>query len=557
MKGEITRRMERVENDIQSLFTNLYCKKDFLYLLVEAKNAMTDRRPFVLKKLAQKLNNVGISCEYGKSFAYYKKIVMSSDIPDNTSAVNKKLIGALRDIYSAYPRPKEFMGRIVDLLDPDSIGRGSLKLRILRRFMKTVNVEDNKKYYSETLASKDIYDVDESIFDNLDEASKTKKDYAPLAKAAYNLAEGNFISPTTTKEQLFLFAFAYDMRYYVSVDADDYVLRKDVEKHLFEDYYCDNLTRYLYLEDGGKSGNSDKEPSGVGLNPKNFIDVTFIYYLNKEGLSASQRVSGFYNTVNKVKNAWKNEHEYIEAQKSVFENIPTAVYQQKIDTVISGLDEESFANYLIENYYCDVRYNYIGNSGELQIGYKGLFELQFAINSAYAQYADILALIKSLLNLPENAELAKINSDTVKNSEDDEFAYGVYLNENKFELKRNVLSTDLECFEFDVAEGQNEFLAIIKNIEKRLSLEQAFAADQAIEVTRTKLIAAYYHYYCLENGSDDRENRWRSFQDVYDDFSSCINSYLADAGFQKINAKNLYDVFVIFFAYCKINNFLH
>ena len=36
----------------------------------------------------------------------------------------------------------------------------------------------------------------------------------------------------------------------------------------------------------------------------------------------------------------------------------------------------------------------------------------------------------------------------------------------------------------------------------------------------------------------------------------CLNDYLEDAGYQKINSKNLYDVFVIFFAYCKINNFL-
>ena len=557
MEGQITRRMELVEQSIQSLFNNFYCKTDFLSLLYEARDANTDRRPFVLRKLAQKLNSIGIKCESNKSFAYYKKIVLALDIPDNTNAINKKLVEALRDIYDSYPRPDEFMSRIVNLLDSDTNAQGSLRLRILRRFMVTVNVKENKKYYSKTLAKKDIFDIDESIFEELTDDRKSKNDYIPLVQAASNLAEGNFISPVTTKELLFLFAFAYDMRYYASVDDENYVVRKDVEKHLFEDYYCDNLTRYIYLEDGGKSGNSDKEPSGMGLNPKNFIDVIFIYYLNKEGLDASQKVSGFYNMANRIKDIWKDNFEYGEQKKSSFENALTKEYMDKINTVINGMDEAAFENYILKNYYCDVRYTYVNKkSGETQVGYKGLFELQFAINSVYNQYREILDLIKEILHLPEHADFSKINRKLVKELGEDESAYSIYLNESKFELEKNVPSTNLKYFK-DSAENQDDFLLIIKSIEKRLSLDEALAVSEATDVTRTKLIAAYYHYYCLENVGEALSGKWRSFKDVYDDMSTCLNVYLESAGFQTVNVKNLYDVFVIFFAYCKVNNFLN
>ena len=126
------------------------------------------------------------------------------------------------------------------------------------------------------------------------------------------------------------------------------------------------------------------------------------------------------------------------------------------------------------------------------------------------------------------------------------------------ELEQNVPCSDMKYFKSLVSNVDNleEFLLIIKNIEKRLNPYEAIGVTSAMSVTRTKLIAAYYHYYCLENGLDDNGDTWKSFKDVYDDMSSCLNAYLEDAGYQRISSKNLYDVFVIFFAYCKINNFL-
>ena len=565
MKRAITKRMDVVESNIQELFTNLYCKKDFLHILRIAKESKSDRQPFALRKLARMLDDIGQKCEYGKSVSYYEKKILNLTIPADTDALNQRLVDTLHNIYATYPQPDEFMQRIVEQLDVGAPKTDSLQLRILKRFMETVNVKENKKYYSKTLAKKEAEDIDESIFDVLDNNSTEKCDYIPLVQAASNLAKGNFVSPVTTKELLFLFAFAYDMRYYTSVEDDNYVLQRDIEKNLFEDYYCDNLTRYIYSEDGGKSGNSDKEPTGIGVNPKNYIDVIFIYYLNLESMETSQKVARFYAMINKVKDAWKSKYEYVETRKNLYEDVTTGTYRNKIQTILNGMDEDTFENYLLDNYYCDVRYTYTSKkTGEIQEGSKGPFELQFAINSAYAQYCEILDLIRDVLDLPVHADLSKIDRRTIKDVAEGESFDSMFTDENDVvimrisELEQNVPCSDMKYFKSLVSNGDNleEFLLIIKNIENRLNPYEAIGVTSAMSVTRTKLIAAYYHYYCLENGLDDNGDTWKSFKDVYDDMSSCLNAYLEDAGYQRISSKNLYDVFVIFFAYCKINNFL-
>lgn len=89
MEIAITKRMDMVESNIEDLFTNLYCKKDFLHLLKSARKAQSDRQPFVLRKLAQMLNIVGQSCEYGRSIEYYAKKVSGVNVPEDAGEINK------------------------------------------------------------------------------------------------------------------------------------------------------------------------------------------------------------------------------------------------------------------------------------------------------------------------------------------------------------------------------------------------------------------------------------------------------------------------------------
>ena len=54
------------------------------------------------------------------------------------------------------------------------------------------------------------------------------------------------------------------------------------------------------------------------------------------------------------------------------------------------------------------------------------------------------------------------------------------------------------------------------------------------------------------NDCDDDETM-RSFPDVYDDFSDLANQHLNNALLRPINGRDLYDLILVYSAYCNIN----
>lgn len=590
MSELITEKMEAIRADWEQQFTNLYCKKDFVHQLDIARTAASDRKPQVLSKLAAMYNAVGIACEYGKPFAYYESLFPQLQVAENVEDINNRIINTMFALYVQYPKPEEFMQRIVNRLDPETMLSGSLELRILRRFLQTVNVKENKKYFSKILGNKvaaeGIESIDESVFLALTTPPEEECDYLPLLRGCYNLAHGIFISPISTKVLLFLFAFAYDMRYFSSPQEQGYAVQRDVEKNLFVDYYCDNLTRYLASDFDASSGSSDNEPSGIVINPKNFVDAVFVYFLNRNDLTPPKKVSGFFNAVTKITSTWKAQEEFSDEAKSAYESVPTKIYRNKLDDRFFAQTAEQMIQFVLENYYCDVRYTYVNKkTGELSEGSKGAFELSFASNTAFTQYLEILALIKDQLSISEDADFTaafgRLDHRSLLHDADQEDSEEFHTNTDvkyRIELKQWYEDDSIEAmsalsllentaiigeetfFSPILVPDENEkkkFVTLIQNIEKRLNAEYALCVNDPLNITRTKLIAAYYHYFCLEAGSDALQlGTWRSFKDVYAEMGGCVSAYLSDAGYQRISPKNLFDMFVIFLAYCKVNDFL-
>lgn len=595
MYAQITEKMENVKSDLEKQFTNLYCKKDFEYQLQLAKMSASSRKPQVLKKLANMYNDVGISCKRDQPIEYYEELFSKLQVCESVADVNNKIINMMCSLYAEYPKPEDFMERIVNRLDPDTMLSGTLQLRILRRFLQTVNIREirrhsnNYKYYSETLETKvlaeGIDSIGEEIFIVLEKQPEERCDYLQLVQACHNLAHGIFISPSSTKELLFLFAFAYDMKYYPSPRQSEYDVTRDVEKNLFVDYYCDNLTRFLVSDTSASSGTSDNEPSGIVINSKNFVDAVFVYFLNQNNLSTKEKVIGFYSAVKDIKEMWREQKGFIPETKSKYENIATNIYKNNFDEKFFAQNIDGMKAFLLEQYYCDARYSY----GNNRIGTRGIFELPFTTNSAYEQYKNILSLLREELLISEDADFSEmygridyrsslLKDNTKETEKNPDFAtnsdikYQIELKHwyekeaieamRALELKENtsVIGEDAFFASIETQEEpqKNDFIKIIKNIEKRLNPENALCINDALSITRTKVIAAYYHYFCLEAGIDALQlGTWKSFKDVYEEMGGCVSDYLEEAGYQKISAKNLFDVFVIFLAYCKINDFLN
>lgn len=114
-----------------------------------------------------------------------------------------------------------------------------------------------------------------------DEIKKLNKSWKIL-RFCHKMAKGSFQSDVkTNRRNLYHYAILFNM----TCDIGEVEVRKnetDISKNLFEDFYCDNMLRFFDKSDTS----NEAEPSGEGINYKNFTDVIYIYFLlnNREEL---------------------------------------------------------------------------------------------------------------------------------------------------------------------------------------------------------------------------------------------------------------------------------
>lgn len=114
-------------------------------------------------------------------------------------------------------------------------------------------------------------------------AKKNSIDFE-LLDLCNDLAEGNFRVNGKTKVHLYYFAFMFEMT--IPINGKAYDPARDVVKNLFEDFYHDNLLRLLSgaYADPKSAGSVENEPTGEGINYKNFVEAIYIYFLCRDDL---------------------------------------------------------------------------------------------------------------------------------------------------------------------------------------------------------------------------------------------------------------------------------
>lgn len=703
----ITKRMRDVREEMESKFTNIYWIGDFDAKLREIKHSDADRVPSLKARLAEMINAVGLNCDGSadKNIDYFsERVDILRKDPENyglhnsTKQVTEEVLQAISEIYGDFPSPGEFIERVVAALDPTADTKDTLRLRLLKRFIKTVNVPENKHYYSAELAKKknvseedfsllesaggvahilkayyyiknycgfikltdaETEAIADTLTDNAKKAylasgkgileflsgygkelediiqsdraegfckliSRSKRAYLKRAEAEneeaeYNkiladcdvldrrqknhvhdagkkprslnllkccdaLANGRFLSAASVKEMLFLFAFAYDMRYYFDSDTD-YDVNRDVERNLFLDYYCDNLSRYLTDSNCGGNGANVSEPSGHGLSFKNFVDVVFIYCLNKQDMPIGEKVTLFYELLARVKNEYLcpngTKRDYEEEAKVDFEEKQTEAFQTYFEKYAIKMNADKFCTYVAQAYYCDTREEIVtvpktetGDEVRVEIN-RGEFEIDFARSAPLEVYNSIKSKIEKELGLPKGVHLQNIDLRTIpdfKSTEanediaectanaEDTFKLAKLIERDDYYVAAVVTLLDENLPELpDTANGKkldNGLVAVISEIKKRLKPSTLIDVDEKEEVTRTKIIAAYYHLYCLQCDLDNEycNVTHSTFKENYISLKSTLDNYLKDAGFQPTSEKNIFDMLVALFAYCRINN---
>jgi len=431
-----------------------------------------------------------------------------------------------------------------------------------------------------------------------------KAEQPELLKYCEYLASGGSteLDPYFAKKALYLFAFAFDMTYYIS-DSKEYEPRRDMEKLLFREFYADNLIHFMKQRKIGYRS----EPTGVGINTKNYRECLYVYYTNRKDIKIRQRYRSACRMLKEIEALERTVPE-----KTVKLSADTNVYRTAhLPALLRIKKEEELLQY-IQLHYTIRREN--RNTSTLR--------LQEEANSAYTAYKEILDRICLMQKneydlsalesrkLMENTDAektleatyrqvmtpgAKMPEDAAGNREEDDDGMGrledmaslitpwlsvgeiltaldrdalrkqmehelqgndenaMYLRKKLFGTEKPAKASGTETaaqIRQMLDEQIDSFIYLVYAVLWRLDRKR-LAEEKVTEknVTRTRIIAAYFHYFCQNN----LENPM-SLEDVFDYFSGFMDrDYLLPAGLQPVSVKNIFDILTIVFVYGYIN----
>lgn len=286
-----------------SRFLYAYSRDDLREEYQEVRRAVkTSGFPHRRRRLVKRLRACGIPCEDQEPLDSLQKKVEQA--PDRDELIGR-LIRELDRLWREFPSPADHMEHTVRKLGDPDLQDASVRLTILRHFLRYGPKNDlmlrrlaQRKYGDRIPAKADAAQLAlllrDDIFDVLDgPLTKDDRKKYEILICADDLARGRFRQQGKAKMDLYRFAFAFGMT--ASIPGREPVpdRDRDITVRLFEDYYQNNILRYLAdqsLSAGGRaSDGSEAEPVGDGINPKNFAEAIFVYHLRKEGLSRFER----------------------------------------------------------------------------------------------------------------------------------------------------------------------------------------------------------------------------------------------------------------------------
>ena len=585
----ITRRTEEAFSGLQKEFQSICDIRDFEAKLTALKKAWgTSDKGSKLRALFDLFDLYDIKYEKGQDFAYYEALVRNSDITD-FNGLEDRMVYALYTRYKEYPSPEDYMKRMVDRLcnDEDGWTSDTLRVRILKQFIKYGNC---LKYKKETGGTETIYNgegeikrylkektgkkkvtllneldqIEDDVFDVLETATPEQKKpngKFGLLKMVDDLAGGQFRTGGSTKKSLYLFAMIYGMTYY-SGGSDILDKDTDIEKNLFQDYYTNNLIRFItkaYKEKDLCEFESD--PSGQGINYKNFAEIIYLYFISQD-ITPQEKIKQSHEMIERVKERQKNhrgDHQSLEEVPKQTANKGTAYYRGffKMDDEdhlysedIMRMEPAAFEDFVFDKYNCET------SVGKTVVGEMQLEDEQKTAFRIYEMIIeDLIWEIKKNVDEDEDFDDYSSMSKEEKAKEREKwlsdcssglwFTDAAALKQNGFKSIRSRQSDeDQNRFE--------EFVELLLGMDQYMGYDKALSVSSADKVTRTKIIVAYYYYYNELHGQDEEEDL-KSFQELYDDFAYGVDEKLKEAYYQPLNSKNLFDVLIAFSSYAYLH----
>lgn len=574
---EMTMHMEYVMSNALTNMNTFYCREDFQYKINEVMKQLRSGQSGYLFRL----NELDIMSEaYGVESSRLCNLETQKEelkkIPTRQEML-KKLVVELHNIYLEFPVSVQFMERLVRRRLKGEFQEDSLRMAILKKFIK--EIDSGTKMVAEceewviskySLSEKEIYEkldirrkkefilehLDESIFNQLNGGAsggigtdaeknlqdkedlrgskkKKKKDWT-LLRMVDNLALGKFKTNGVTKKQLYIFAIVFDMKLYLGMEGEEYDESRDLVKNLFFDYYNDNLLRYILDNEYKRnSRNYEAEPSGEGINYKNYAEIIYLYYIYRDDLAISpnEKLKRAESLMEKCRKKVKKVEERI----TVAPTDRTFIFKQNyIDILMKIDDEEELADYICANYYMYDLYN------------KAPILFASEQNTAKASCMEIMQAIQEEQGLDDNWE--QWDAGEVDFGIDAEYLFADL--REKFKDDKKFVTEVLD---------DKQFYCLMQKLDEKLHIKKrgfsvlSGVSEQKDKFTRTDLIALYYCYFSsVLNEMKENVDGAVDFFSIYSEFcegngyKKGINDYLEECRYQKISPKNIFDMFVVF-----------
>ena len=590
-RGTITRKMNSAVDEIGEAFGSLYGvgyvnKNDALLCLDELREAgKLSSRPSILRRLFDILDACGVSYERGMDNGYYESLVKNAPMP-SFDEVERRLLCAMFELYRKYPTPEKYLERLVDTLGTDKED-ASLRLKILRQAVrcgsfsytteltcggeaktKKVTIYGGelylRKYLGEKLgkkpksAAEHAMLIDEDVFGVLETASaEQKKPGGPygMLQMINDLASGQLRTCGATKKALYLFAMLYKMTFPTSSGIAD--PETDVETKLFSDYYTFNLLRFISDSYSGIKAEYETDPTGGGINYKNYAELSYLYFIAKPEMTAEEKIKRSDELISRLPEMQRARIEedgdsrpapretkfYRDAVKPAGENI--------FAEDILELDENSFTEFLLS--FCDC---------SRSAKYSSVMQSASEQNTAYREYIKLIGMLLDAVR----AEYADVEAESDIPSEVSEEAmkylrknlrYGLWFADlygtdsvktvdGKKRLAEAVMNSAADADEKSV----RDYVTLLTEAGEFLT--DAFSVTSPANVTRTSIVAAYYYYYNTLHENDGRWSRG-SFANVLREYREGLDPILRACNLRELNAKNLFDVLIVFSSYAYLN----
>ena len=386
-----------------------------------------------------------------------------------------------------------------------------------------------------------LAELDDGVFKCLEGATKEQRQpegkYG-LLQTADDLAAGRFRAGGSvrrggaTKKSLYLFAMVYGMTYYSGDENGAAIMdpETDIESNLFRDYYANNLMRFMSKTYSGSSREYELDPSGQGINYKNFAEMIYLYYISKDCETQDKiRLSGEMIERVRTSRFKRGKFDTKAAGGTVF-------YKNLFSEDILSMSESDFEAFICDNYDCDTYAgSYPGKSGMVDQS-AGELQMETEQNSAKDAYDGILKKLMKKLS-DRGVALESCN-------------YGLWFTDVAAFTKKGYENVCDRQPEID-RERFGEFMELLSNVNEFMGTKM-LSVTKPEAVTRTSIIVAYYYYYNALHENDTRD-KCRNFKEVFKDFEGGLDEILRAAYYQPLSGKNIFDVLAAFSSYAYLN----